>query len=78
MARYTEKKHVRSSGSFVTGHDESIGRGSHANMPQEVMMKDYPACATYGSSEYDDTMSNIDSVNSGSVSKARKHISYQK
>jgi len=78
MARYTEKKHVRSSGSFVTGHDESIGRGSPANMPQEVIMKQYPASATYGPSFYDDSMTNIDDVNHDAVRTARKHISYQK
>lgn len=78
MTRYVEKKHARSSGSFVTGHDEGIGKGAHANMPQEVMMKNYPPCATYGSSEYDDTMSNIDDVNHKSVGKARKNMSFQK
>ena len=77
MARYTEKKHARSGGSFVTGHDEGIGKGSHANMPQEVIMKDYPPCNVYGSSDLDDTMTHIDSTASTTVSKARKHISHQ-
>ena len=63
---------------FVTGHDESIGKGSHANMPQEVMMKEYPKSKSYSGPEYDDTMSDIDEICGRSESKRSKYISNQK
>lgn len=53
------------------------GKGKFANMPQEVMMKEYPKC-DYVRSDLDDTMTNIDMVKDKSVKKAKKYVSNQK
>lgn len=63
---------------FTTGHDEGVGKGSHANMPQEVMMREYPKSRNYPGGNLDDTMSDIDSIASMTESKASRHMSRQK
>lgn len=62
---------------FVVGHDPKIGRGSFANMPQEVIMKEYPKPRHLGA-YLDDTMVDIDEVNDRSIGRAARHESYQK
>ena len=63
---------------FVEGHDKSIGKGSHANMPQDVYMKNYPKPRMGGDREIDDSMSDIDDVQAQAASKRNSNVSYQK
>lgn len=52
------------------------GRGQHANMPKETVMKDYPK-TSMRSDSLDDTMTGIDRSVSSSVSKSKSHVSNQ-
>jgi hypothetical protein len=63
---------------FATGHKESVGKGAHANMPQETKIQNYPKGSSYPGGDMDDTMTGIDKVNSATVSRASKHKSNQK
>ena len=63
---------------FVEGHDESIGKGEHANMPQEVQMKPYPKSAGMRGDELDDTMSDIDRYQEEADRTRRSKMSHQK
>jgi hypothetical protein len=64
--------------SFVTGHDEHIGKGDHAGMPRDVKMENYPPCRGGVDKEIDDTMSGIDDVATGAEGKKSKYLSNQK
>jgi hypothetical protein len=55
------------------GHDKS----SHANMPQEVHMVDYPKQSGMGG-ELDDTITGIDETVAHGKGKAKKYMSHQK
>lgn len=59
--------------------EKSFGKDktSFANMPQEVVMKQYPKQKTYGE-ELDDTITGIDEVVAHGKGKAAKFISNQK
>lgn len=63
---------------FVEGHDQSIGHGNFANLPQEVMMKEYPKNKMLRSGMLDDTITGIDNVISRGEVTTSKHISNQK
>lgn len=63
---------------FVEGHDESIGKGSHANMPQDIYMKAYPKAKMGGAVSIDDSMTDIDDVQGAAASKRNQNVSYQK
>ena len=63
---------------FIEGHDENIGKGEHANMPQEKMMRPYPKFKQNVDPMIDDTMSDIDSLQTRSEGKRSKYISNQK
>lgn len=63
---------------FSTGHNTGIGKGSHANMPPDVQIRDYPKGSSYPGGDIDDTITGIDRVNSMTEKKASKHKSYQK
>ena len=63
---------------FVEGHDENIGKGSHANMPQEVMMKDYPKSRMGRAGELDDSVTDIDYLQDVAASKRDRYVSDQK
>lgn len=65
-------------GGFVEGHDEGVGKGNFANMPQEAMMKSYPKNKGKRNENIDDTISDIDDVISNSESKRSRYISNQK
>jgi len=69
---------ARSRGDFVEGHDESIGRGDFANMPSELMMREYPKSRMRREGELDDTMSDIDDVQGQAEMKRGRFISNQK
>jgi hypothetical protein len=63
---------------FVEGNDESIGKGSHANMPQDVYMKSYPKSRLGGAVDIDDGMTDIDDVADANASQRNRNVSYQK
>lgn len=63
---------------FVEGHDESIGKGSHANMPQDVYMKAYPKSRMGRDNELDDSMTDIDDVQEQAASRRNRFVSNQK
>lgn len=63
---------------FVEGHDEGIGKGDFAGMPSELMMKEYPKSRMGRSGELDDSMSDIDDVQSEAESRRSRYLSNQK
>lgn len=63
---------------FVEGHDEGVGHGDFANMPQNVIMKPYPGNKTLRGGHLDDTITGIDSVISRGDATASRHVSNQK
>lgn len=75
------KKRKHHSDPIVGGESERegrvMGRGEHANMPKEVMMKSYPKANEFGPDVEDDTMGRIDQENKRAHSKARSHLSNQ-
>ena len=63
---------------FVDGHDEGVGRGDFANMPREVVMKEYPRASALRGGMLDDTITGIDAVQHGSEGMTMRHLSNQK
>lgn len=63
---------------FVTGHDEMVGRHDFAGLPRELVIKLYPASHMHPGGALDDTMSDIDSIQSGSGRDVNRHLSNQK
>lgn len=63
---------------FAEGHDEMIGRGSFANMPQDVIMKEYPKNKGARGGYMDDTITGVDEVIRGSEGKTSRYMSNQK
>lgn len=53
------------------------GKGEHANMPKDIKMDMYPKANEYGPSDLDDTMTEIDRVNSMAHKKSRSNMSNQ-
>lgn len=53
------------------------GKNEFANLPQDVVHTTYPK-GEHISSDIDDTMTGIDSTISKTISKSKKHPSYQK
>lgn len=70
--------HKKSGGGFVTGHEESVGHGDYANLPQHVVMKEYPKSRELKGGMLDDTIDDIDAINDFSEGQRRRHMSYQK
>lgn len=64
--------------SFVTGHDEHIGRSDHAGMPKEVMMEQYPPYKRSEDGMIDDTIVGIDEACTKSEGKRSRYLSNQK
>jgi hypothetical protein len=50
------------------------GHGSFANMPQEVIMKDYPKPGYTSDGHIDDTMTRLDDDQRSALSKKRKSM----
>jgi len=65
-------------GSFVTGNDPMVGRGDFANLPQNVMMAQYPRSPELRGGYLDDSMSGIDEINEYGTHQADRFRSYQK
>lgn len=53
------------------------GHGKFANMPTDVKMDQYAKANEYGPSDLDDTMTEIDRVNSFAHKRSRSHMSNQ-
>ena len=68
---------ARNSGGFMEGHDEEIGKGEFANLPQDVKMKAYPKNRGMDT-ELDDTMSDIDDIADEAEGVRRRYVSNQK
>lgn len=64
--------------SFISGHDEGIGKGAPSNMPQEKIHMNYPKQSQYNSGGLDDTITGIDTAVNKSVGKASRFKSNQK
>ena len=63
---------------FVTGHDEGVGHGDFANLPQGTVMKEYPKSRMGRDGMLDDTITDIDGINTHSEHQRSKYVSYQK
>lgn len=68
---------AKDKGRFRDGHDEMIGKGDFANMPQDVMMSEYPK-VRHGSGDMDDTITGIDEVQDEGAARRNRFISNQK
>ena len=55
-----------------------IGKGGHANMPQEVIQKIYPKTPSDMPEKIDDTMKGIDSQIKADNSKKKSHMNKEK
>lgn len=77
MKKYEEKMHDMS-GSFVEGNDPEIGRDSFAGMPSNSMMKMYPKNKMRKGGSLDDSMRNIDAIQTDSEDQIMRHLSNQK
>lgn len=53
------------------------GKGEFANMPKETKMQAYPKASEYGPDDLDDTMTEIDRVNSKAHTKSHSNKSNQ-
>ena len=53
-------------------YNDKMGTGSFANMPQEVVQKDYPKANTFDMEGYEDTMVGIDNQTREDSSQMRK------
>lgn len=79
MERYESRRHERSERrGFVEGHDPSIGRNDFAGLPRDVVMQEYPRNRMSPGSRLDDTMSEIDAIQSDSERQLERHLSHQK
>lgn len=81
--KHKKKSHVMSgregmSRDFVEGHDERVGKGDLANMPQHVVMKEYPKSRSLRGGMLDDTITGIDAVNTQTEGMTMRHLSNQK
>lgn len=63
---------------FAEGHEPKVGKSSFANMPSEVVMKEYPKSKALRGGMIDDTITGVDAVNSENEAFAMRHLSNQK
>ena len=68
----------RHGGGFVTGHDEMIGHGNVANLPQNVIQHEYPRSRELRGGMLDDTIDDIDAINDFAEGQRLRYMSYQK
>ncbi len=76
-----KKKYMKEGGGgkgFVTGHAPDIGRNDHAGMPSEKVMASYPPNRAMKGGYLDDTMSDIDAVQSQGDKARYSNMSNQK
>lgn len=63
---------------FVTGHDPMVGRDSHAGLPDQLVMEEYPRNKMMKGGRLDDTMSEIDAIQTDSERQVQRRLSHQK
>nr|CAB4126338.1 hypothetical protein UFOVP88_12 [uncultured Caudovirales phage] len=63
---------------FVEGHDVGVGHGDFANLPQGVVMKEYPKPAMAREGMLDDTITGVDEVDRMAGNRRAKYVSHQK
>lgn len=63
---------------FVEGHDEGVGHGDFANLPQEKVVKMYPKASALRGGMIDDTITGIDAIDRGCEAMTMRHLSNQK
>lgn len=73
MARKMENR-----GGFVEGHDPSVGKGDFANLPSEPVMKLFPKNRMHPGGYLDDTISDIDAIQTDSEREIQRKLSHQK
>jgi|APGre2960657404_1045060.scaffolds.fasta_scaffold00118_8 hypothetical protein len=78
MKKKDAMENGKKKGSFVTGNDPMVGRGDYANLPQNVVMAQYPRSPELRGGYLDDSMSGIDEINAYGAHQADKFQSYQK
>lgn len=65
-------------GGFATGNNPSIGRNDVAGLPKECVQTTYPKSKNYRGGYLDDTMNDIDRIDSGSEGMVTRNPSNQK
>lgn len=78
MKRAERRMHGDRGGSFVEGRDPAIGRNDFAGLPRETIMEEYPRNRMMPGSRLDDTMSEIDAIQSDSERQLERYLSHQK
>lgn len=91
MERYEDRRHEdrehrserrrhrsHENDSWVTGNDPRIGRNDFAGMPRDVHMRDYPRSRRHPGGRLDDSMREIDSIQTGSERDLERYLSNQK
>ena len=63
---------------FVTGHDPEVGRHDFAGMPKETVMSLYPPNKARRGSYLDDSISEIDAIQTDSDYQVESQLSHQK
>lgn len=74
MKRYEEKKEMDSNFFGMISED----RSKPANLPQEVIMKQYPKTRFFNSSELDDTIRGLDDTRDEDIRKMSRYESDSK
>ena len=69
---------ARDRGGFVEGHDEGVGKGDFANMPKDLVMREYPKARLGRDKEIDDSMSDVDDVEDQGAERRNRYVSNQK
>jgi hypothetical protein len=72
------RKERKSRRDFVTGHEPSVGRNDFAGLPRDEVMEEYPRNRMMPGSRLDDTMSEIDAIQTDSEGQLESHLSHQK
>jgi hypothetical protein len=70
--------HYAPSHDFITGHDPEVGKNDFAGLPPETMMASYPPNRARRGGYLDDTMSEIDAIQTDSDHQVESHLSHQK
>lgn len=71
-------RHGAPSHDFITGHDPEVGRDDFAGMPPELVMSSYPPNRMHPGGRLDDTMSEIDAIQTDSERQIESRLSHQK
>lgn len=73
-----QKKSKAGKMAFAEGHAPKVGKSNFANLPSEVVMKEYPKPSHVRPGSIDDTITGIDDVVRHGEGKISKYLSNQK